>query len=215
MRATCLEKERAMSKSYYPLWDILRPGELWSVTAHVRIIYFIPPSKVLMQRFTNGLCVFPGGRCNLRDGDAIEALWRELREETHLSYRKWFVWDLVYSSRQFFVDWESNRDVYFVVEWGGWQDQLPIATLRLEDEDAQDVAGVEWLDLKDIVGNPRYQGVWYANVLEACHRAYPIILGWTDPLANASWSAPIMTENGLIWPEDGSNLCSLTKKAVV
>lgn len=171
-----------------------------NIDVYARVIYFRPRGDdhlVLMQRLSDGLCIFPGGRYKDEDGDTIETLWRELCEETHLARRMWFVYDLIYESRMFLAWWDNyNLDVCYIVEWKDWLDLLPVLDLSEDDEDRATTEDVRWISLNSVVVGNRYRGVWYPNVLRACEIAHQRLQNWVNPLEEAVWETPTLTEDG-------------------
>lgn len=178
----------------YPFDDVLFPDER-HMRVFVRAIFFRKDLEtgdilVLMQQRKTGVHMFPGGGGVPSDTDCIEALYRELCEETLLNRRMWLIRDLLYSSRMFAVDWgKNNRDVYFVVEWK-WLDQDPIALPNPKDEDDSMLQEVVWVSLRDVVEKNKYHWIWYQNIITACRKAFLLTKDWVDPEETAVWVTP-------------------------
>jgi len=108
--------------------DVVGPNENVQ-TVYVRVVFVRVRSgqpELLMQELDNGHFQFPGGVYKPSDGDAIEALVRELSEETKARprfLRTLRTVDLLYGSQLFVMNWRGNRDVCFVLRWeGGYRD---------------------------------------------------------------------------------------------
>ncbi len=182
------------------------------VSMFARIIYFRKTEdniSVLIQKLASGRCIFPGGKYEKKDGDIIETVRRELREETMLTWprftHKWLIQDLLYSSRVFEVRWKNNLDIYFVVEWRDWEDQKPVLQQRPSDEDSKLIQETRWVNLNEVVKEEsKYRKIWYRNIITACIKAYNIIVNWTDPALDG-WVTPVRVGNTWSFSENGTS----------
>lgn len=162
-----ISKTKEQSTRLFP--DVITTDEEYKIkTIFARLLlikYENSTYKILMQTLENNMLVFPGGKGEQADGDAIEALVRELREETWAQpellriFRKS---ELLHFSHWFFVDWGDlalNRDVNFILAWH--KSYSTLATVKDFEDD--EIATIGWFPLSDMAKG-KYDKQLYPNV---------------------------------------------------
>lgn len=146
--------------------------------------------ELLMQKHKNGELIFPGGRCEEKDGDTIETLVRELNEETFIDndyLRNLGNRGLLYYSRLYKLDWGTNlenRDAYWVLEWDPKDANNPLGDIKDSEEE------LNWIGWVPIDALVKGEKKLHQNTLDACAQLQPIIENWTDPLEEITFEIP-------------------------